>query len=122
MDFKKAMKSLTLFCFLLLFNISFSQDVKTIDRCATDEYNQQLMEMFPEMKLQREALERKISKKILEQGREQVNRRIVYTIPVVVHVIHNGENVGVGANISDAQVLSQIKVLNEISVLLLPFT
>ena len=113
MDFKKAMKSLTLFCFLFAFTISFSQDVKTIERCATDEYNQQLMEKFPEMKLQREALERKISKKILEQGREQENRRIVYTIPVVVHVIHNGEAVGVGANISDAQVLSQIKVLND---------
>jgi hypothetical protein len=35
-----------------------------------------------------------------------------YKIPVVVHVIHNGESIGNGANISDAQVLSQIKVLN----------
>ncbi len=35
-----------------------------------------------------------------------------YIIPVVVHVIHNGENVGVGSNISDQQIISQIKVLN----------
>ncbi|HEY8657970.1 MAG TPA: M43 family zinc metalloprotease [Hanamia sp.] len=35
------------------------------------------------------------------------------TIPVVVHVLHNGEPVGVGNNISDAQVQSQIAVLNE---------
>ncbi len=35
-----------------------------------------------------------------------------YKVPVVVHVIHNGESVGTGANISDAQILSQIKVLN----------
>lgn len=34
-------------------------------------------------------------------------------IPVVVHVIHNGTAIGTGANISDAQVLSQIQVLNE---------
>ncbi|MGE0562636.1 MAG: M43 family zinc metalloprotease [Flavobacteriales bacterium] len=33
-------------------------------------------------------------------------------IPVVVHVIHNGDALGTGENISDAQVLSQITVLN----------
>src|SRR5690606_15474718 len=37
----------------------------------------------------------------------------VLVIPVVVHVIHNGESLGVGKNISDARVLSQIQVLNE---------
>lgn len=37
----------------------------------------------------------------------------VYTIPVVIHVIHNGSAVGTSYNISDAQVLSQIDVLNE---------
>lgn len=36
-----------------------------------------------------------------------------YQVPVVVHVIHNGENEGSGTNISDAQILSQIKVLNQ---------
>ena len=34
-------------------------------------------------------------------------------IPVVVHIIHNGEPVGTGANISYEQVVSQIEVLNE---------
>lgn len=37
----------------------------------------------------------------------------IYTLPVIVHVIHNGENVGAGRNISAAQVQSQIDVLNE---------
>ncbi len=36
-----------------------------------------------------------------------------YQVPVVVHVIHNGEAIGTGTNISDAQVLSQIAVLNK---------
>jgi hypothetical protein len=36
-----------------------------------------------------------------------------YTLPVVVHVINNGEAVGTGANLSQAQVQSQIDVLNE---------
>lgn len=39
--------------------------------------------------------------------------RSVITIPVVFHIIHNGEPVGVGANISTAQILSQLDVLNE---------
>lgn len=34
-------------------------------------------------------------------------------IPVVVHIVHNGEQVGTGANISYEQVISQIEVLNE---------
>lgn len=37
------------------------------------------------------------------------NHGIIYQIPVVVHVIHNGGN----ENISDAQIQSQIDVLNE---------
>ena len=37
----------------------------------------------------------------------------IIRIPVVVHVIHNGEPVGTGPNISQAQVQSQIEVLNE---------
>jgi hypothetical protein len=36
-----------------------------------------------------------------------------YTLPVVVHVVHNGEAVGTGTNISQAQVQSQLDVLNE---------
>ena len=36
-----------------------------------------------------------------------------YTIPVVVHVIHLGEPVGTGSNISDAQILDAINGLNE---------
>jgi hypothetical protein len=44
---------------------------------------------------------------------DEENQTTLYRIPVVVHVVHNGEAVGVGANISEAQVKSQIEVLNE---------
>ncbi|MDW8417630.1 MAG: M43 family zinc metalloprotease [Bacteroidia bacterium] len=37
----------------------------------------------------------------------------VYKIPVVVHVIHDGEAVGTGRNIPDANIVHQIQVLNE---------
>ncbi|MCS7077947.1 MAG: M43 family zinc metalloprotease [Bacteroidia bacterium] len=37
----------------------------------------------------------------------------VIRIPTIVHVIHNGEPIGTGSNISNAQIQSQITVLNE---------
>ncbi len=46
-------------------------------------------------------------------NRTQREAAVTYTLPVVVHIIHNGEAVGTGANISQAQVQSQIDVLNE---------
>jgi hypothetical protein len=39
--------------------------------------------------------------------------QIFDTLPVIVHVIHNGESIGSGKNISQAQVYSQFDVLNE---------
>jgi PKD repeat protein len=38
---------------------------------------------------------------------------VVYKIPVVVHVMHRGEAVGVGSNISDDQIYSAIYNINE---------
>jgi PKD repeat protein len=38
---------------------------------------------------------------------------VVVSFPVIVHVVHNGEAVGTGTNISLAQVQAQIAVLNE---------
>ena len=45
-------------------------------------------------------------------GTQQLNETTVYQIPVVVHVIHTGEAEGVGYNIPDEQIFSQIEVLN----------
>lgn len=36
-----------------------------------------------------------------------------YQIPVVIHILHNGEAIGEGANISDEQIASQLRVINE---------
>lgn len=37
----------------------------------------------------------------------------VVELPVVVHVIHNGEEIGEGPNLSDARIQRQIEILNE---------
>ena len=47
------------------------------------------------------------------KGSNLERQQAIYQIPVVVHIIHNGEAVGSEKNISDAQILSQISVLNE---------
>ncbi|HTF19437.1 MAG TPA: M43 family zinc metalloprotease [Chryseolinea sp.] len=46
----------------------------------------------------------------LRKGRGQ--RTGAYMVPVVFHIIHKGESVGSGANVSDAQLVSQVAVLN----------
>ena len=56
------------------------------------------------------------SKKVQLQEKVQRNRMLadeIRQLPVVVHVIHHGEATGEGANISDAQILDQIRTLNE---------
>ncbi|WMI68695.1 M43 family zinc metalloprotease [Mangrovimonas sp. YM274] len=87
-----------------------------IRTCLTDEHNQQLLNKHPNM-MGSETYENRLAPKI-ETLKTQIKnsngqRSLQYTIPVVVHVIHNGEPIGTGANISDEQVLSQIQVLNE---------
>lgn len=83
------------------------------ERCATVEYSKAL---HPDYELRRLEFEKWISeKKIPRTRREQRQKQqtTAYKIPVVVHIIHNGEPIGTGSNISEAQVLSQIRVLNE---------
>ena len=117
MDFKKTAFNILFFSFLLSSIVTIAQE-KELTRCATDEYNKILLKDNPNM-MGSKAFEKKLSNQIqLNKLKSSsingvANRRIVYTIPVVVHVIHNGEAIGVGANISDAHILSQIQVLNE---------
>ena len=109
---------------LLLFGViasSFGQNSpnKTkqhIIRCASDEYNKTLLREYPNM-MGSKAFEDKLQKliKLHKAQRFTQTKRAtsVLTIPVVVHVFHNGEDVGVEPNITDAQIESQITVLNE---------
>ena len=42
-----------------------------------------------------------------------IDPNALITIPVVVHVVHNGTPVGVGRNIPNAQIINQINILNQ---------
>jgi zinc-dependent metalloproteinase lipoprotein len=86
-----------------------------IVRCATMEADAELRKKYPAIPAP-ELIENELQKKINEYKREMQKSRTeatVYTIPVIVHIIHSGQAVGVGPNITSAQVKSQIDVLNE---------
>src|SRR6267154_819781 len=60
--------------------------------------------------------EKAIQQRAAEIAARNKNGRMqgtVVTIPIIVHVVHNGEPVGTGMNISQAQIQSEIAVLNE---------
>lgn len=90
--------------------------LRSQERCATVPYNEYLKHEHG-ARYDISNFEKWIKNKIREkkdQPRQlQVQEEEIYLIPVVVHVIHNGEAIGTGSNISDAQILSQIQVLNE---------
>lgn len=89
----------------------FSPSLHAQDRCGSVEYNKTLYSNPALRKIEFEQwLTERSAPRLSKQARKQV---APYKIPVVVHIIHNGEPVGTGANIPEAQVLSQLRVLNE---------
>jgi len=84
-------------------------------RCSTPENEADLHNLYPDRETEAQ-FEKIITAKIEQIKADRAagrNIQTVYNIPVVVHVIHNGDAVGVGENITNAQVLSQIAVLNQ---------
>lgn len=119
---------------LLAFSLAYSQDKKQvmntlfgkqkmtesanqnngIIRCATTEYEEYLQEKNPNRlsDIQFEAWVAPLVNRQRLMRTASQNGEII-TIPVVVHVIHSGQEIGTSPNITDAQIASQIKVLNE---------
>jgi hypothetical protein len=100
--------------------IVFGKTVQSVNpktghvRCASTEYNQVLSEKHPNRDI--EGFEQWIAPKIAKINADRIAGRsnnAVVRIPVVVHVIHSGQTIGSGRNISDLRVQSQITVLNQ---------
>lgn len=84
-------------------------------RCVSSEYEKNLQETIAD-RATSEEFEAWLAPKVAAvkaQMRSSNGVATVITIPVVVHVIHNGDALGVDENISDARILSQITVLNQ---------
>lgn len=87
------------------------------DNCATDEVHQHLLDTDPAYRDHVQQMQAQV-KQIIDNMPDRstgtgLGQNEIYTIPVVVHIIHLGEAVGTGNNISDAQVLGAINGLND---------
>jgi len=80
-------------------------------RCATDEYETYLQTNNPKRSTTA-AFEAWLAPLVEQAKANRSETGGVITIPVVVHVIHSGQTLGVAPNITDAQVMSQITVMN----------
>jgi len=82
------------------------------NQCAYDDIKADLMKN-PAYKAEQEKFQTEVTKYV-DKHRDRLgnSKATVYTIPVVFHVMHIGEAVGVGHNISDAQIMSAIEGLN----------
>ncbi len=78
--------------------------------CGTTAHNQMLFEKNPAHENFLKSLNSYT--KTAQKNSKTASIEVV-TIPVVVHVIHSGESIGSGTNISDAQIESQIEILTE---------
>lgn len=83
------------------------------EQCHADQRHTKLMNSSLQYRLQRDANEQAIRNMLSTNLNYVRNGTGVLVVPVVVHVIHEGEALGVGTNISDAQVLSAIAAVND---------
>jgi hypothetical protein len=84
-------------------------------RCYTVENEEALKAKYPERKTTQE-FEAWLAPQIQKIKADRAtgkNIQAVYNIPVVIHIIHDGDCVGTGENITDAQAISQITVMNQ---------
>jgi len=108
MNFPCTRLSLLLLVLLFGFN-SFSQT-----DCGFDKQHKSLLLTNAAYKANIQALNLRLQK-MSDQRRLSPNSPLatVYKIPVVVHVIHKGEAIGVGTNISEAQLQSAITSMTQ---------
>lgn len=80
--------------------------------CGTDEYVQRKAASSPEMAKQLNEMYLKMeANRVAPKPASRAAKTVIY-VPVVFHIIHNNKAYGVGENISDEQVQSQIDALN----------
>lgn len=80
------------------------------NQCQSKDHNEILFQ-DPIMHQARQSA-KQLTRQLETQMTTSANRGVVYRIPVVFHVIHKGEAVGSGTNVSDAQLISAIEALN----------
>ena len=112
-------RSFTLSTALLLSSLAYAQQPKGFGKadknpCAASQYENYLRTAKGRT-LTESQFEQWIAPKVEELRRNKTlykSGNTVITLPVVVHVIHNGDAIGEDENLADDQIFSQITVLN----------
>jgi len=107
MDYRKVLL-LTLFSIISTFAFSQSKE-----KCGTVPYNKKI---FRKINLSDKDFEKWLQNKIVSHNQKLSTARTnenVYVIPIVVHIVHNGEGEGSGANIPLTQIQEQVRIINE---------
>lgn len=106
-----------LLIFTLYFLVCFLGMAQTTDRCGSQEFIEHLKTTKPEAYKQINAFQQQLTTYQAKQLRTTSSTDTIIKIPVVVHIIHNNASGTIGGadnkNISDAQILSQISVINK---------
>ncbi|OIQ21712.1 MAG: hypothetical protein BM557_02630 [Flavobacterium sp. MedPE-SWcel] len=97
-----------------IFGKSITNEVK---QCGSTEYEAFLQQENPK-RATTEKFEQWIAPKVNAIKAQRLagstlSTNVVVTIPVVVHIIHNGDAIGTNENLAEEQILSQITVLNQ---------
>ena len=119
---KNTLKSIVITTFAILGFSSHAQN-KTANnvsssgyvKCYTVEHEADLKAKYPN-RATTEEFERWLAPQVEKIKADRAagrNIQAIYNIPVVIHIIHNGDAVGSGENISTAQAISQITVMNQ---------
>ncbi len=111
-----------LFTIVFIFSLSVASAQQQDYPCLADEIHKEKLKNDVVYKAEQEAFEKFVKRKRskgLNKNTSSVSARVnplsgqeIYQVPVVVHVMHNGEAVGNGTNISDERIKEMIKEAN----------
>lgn len=94
-----------------LFAQSQTPQQLTFKRCATYESMQEFRRLNPGAETD-EQFEAWLAQKTLER-RTTSRENAAFVIPIIFHIVHNGEAIGTGSNLAASKIQSQLAQLNE---------
>jgi len=101
--------------FIICYSAFFSRkDLYAQNECGTDQIHEKLMQTDTAYRTSFILTQQQIQSIVREESLNNLRgSNEIYTIPVVVHVIHVGEQIGTGTNVSDANIIASIDRLNQ---------
>jgi hypothetical protein len=108
---KKLISTLILFGALSLSVLAQATKPQAVIRCATVEAEAELRAKFPQRGTM-EDFERWLAPRVKAYKAQDHTRMAIKTLPIIFHIIHNGEEVGTGSNLAANLIEAQIEQLN----------